>query len=35
VLVWFIAAGERLFDQDAADVSQTTWLRLAEHIDRL
>src|SRR6266480_3006314 len=34
-LVWSIARGYRLRDQDAADVSQITWLRLAEHIDRL
>jgi RNA polymerase sigma factor (sigma-70 family) len=34
-LVWSIARGYRLYGQDAADVSQTTWLRLAEHIDRL
>jgi len=34
-LVWSIARGYRLRDQDAADVSQVTWLRLAEHIDRL
>lgn len=34
-LVWSIARGYRLFDHDAADVSQTTWLRLSEHIGRL
>ena len=34
-LVWSIARGYRLRDQDAADVSQMTWLRLAEHIGRL
>jgi RNA polymerase sigma factor (sigma-70 family) len=34
-LVWSIARGYRLSQQDAADVSQTTWLRLAEHIGRL
>jgi RNA polymerase sigma factor (sigma-70 family) len=34
-LVWSIARGYRLRDQDAADVSQITWLRLAEHIGRL
>ncbi|TMK40017.1 MAG: sigma-70 family RNA polymerase sigma factor [Actinobacteria bacterium] len=34
-LVWSIARGYRLRDQDAADVSQVTWLRLAEHIERL
>jgi RNA polymerase sigma factor (sigma-70 family) len=31
-LVWSITRGYRLRDQDAADVSQITWLRLAEHI---
>ena len=31
-LVWSIARSYRLSQQDAADVSQTTWLRLAEHI---
>lgn len=34
-LVWAIARNHRLGADDAADVSQTTWLRLAEHIDRL
>jgi RNA polymerase sigma factor (sigma-70 family) len=34
-LVWSIARSYRLSQQDAADVSQTTWLRLAEHIDRV
>jgi RNA polymerase sigma factor (sigma-70 family) len=34
-LVWSVARGYRLGQHDAADVSQTTWLRLAEHIDRL
>jgi RNA polymerase sigma factor (sigma-70 family) len=34
-LVWSIARGYRLSDQDAADVSQSTWVRLAEHIDRV
>jgi RNA polymerase sigma factor (sigma-70 family) len=34
-LVWSVARSYRLSQQDAADVSQTTWLRLAEHIDRL
>jgi RNA polymerase sigma factor (sigma-70 family) len=34
-LVWSIARNYRLSQQDAADVSQTTWLRLAEHIDRV
>lgn len=34
-LVWSIARGYRLSDGDAADVSQTTWLRLVENLDRL
>lgn len=34
-LVWAVARGHRLSEADAADVSQTTWLRLAEHIHRL
>jgi RNA polymerase sigma factor (sigma-70 family) len=34
-LVWAIARAFRLGDADAADVSQTTWLRLVENIDRL
>ena len=34
-LVWSIARGYRLGFADAADVSQTTWLRLVEHLDRL
>jgi len=34
-LVWAIARTHRLGADDAAEVSQTTWLRLAEHIDRL
>jgi RNA polymerase sigma factor (sigma-70 family) len=34
-LVWAIARGYRLSDADAQDVSQTTWLRLAEHLDRI
>ena len=34
-LVWSIARAHRLTDADAADVSQTTWLRLVEHLDRL
>ena len=35
VLVWSVARGFRLGDADASDVSQTTWLRLVEHLDRL
>ena len=34
-LIWAIARNHRLSSGDAADVSQTTWLRLLEHIDRL
>ena len=34
-LIWNVARAHRLSDGDAADISQTTWLRLLEHIDRL
>ena len=34
-LVWSIAQGYGLGPADAADVSQTCWLRLAENLDRL
>ena len=34
-LIWAVARNHRLSDGDAADVSQTTWLRLLEHVDRL
>ncbi|HYK68410.1 MAG TPA: sigma-70 family RNA polymerase sigma factor [Streptosporangiaceae bacterium] len=34
-LVWAITRGYRLGPPDAADVFQTTWLRLAEHLDRI
>ena len=34
-LVWGVARAHRLGDADAADVFQTTWLRLVEHLDRL
>jgi RNA polymerase sigma factor (sigma-70 family) len=34
-LVWAIARNHRLCADDASEVSQTTWLRLSEHIDRL
>ncbi|MGH8889356.1 MAG: RNA polymerase sigma factor [Acidothermaceae bacterium] len=34
-LVWSVARGFALSASDAADVSQTTWLRLVEHLDRL
>ena len=33
--VWAIARGHRLSPADAADVSQTTWLRLVENLDRI
>jgi RNA polymerase sigma factor (sigma-70 family) len=33
--VWAIARGHRLSAADAADVSQTTWLRLVENLDRI
>jgi RNA polymerase sigma factor (sigma-70 family) len=34
-LVWAVTRAHRLPSADAADVFQTTWLRLAEHIHRL
>jgi RNA polymerase sigma factor (sigma-70 family) len=34
-LVWAVARGFALSAADAADVSQTTWLRLVEHLDKL
>jgi RNA polymerase sigma factor (sigma-70 family) len=34
-MVWAIARGHGLGDADAADVVQTTWLRLVERIDRI
>lgn len=34
-LVWAIARAHRLSSCDAADVAQTTWLRLVEHLPRL
>lgn len=34
-LVWATVRGHRLGDADAADVVQTTWLRLVEHLDRI
>lgn len=34
-LVWAVARGYGLSPADAADVSQTTWLRLAEHLSRI
>lgn len=32
-LIWSITHRYKLIDSDAADVAQTTWLRLLEHID--
>jgi RNA polymerase sigma factor (sigma-70 family) len=34
-LIWAVARGLGLSQADAADVCQTTWLRLAEHVSRL
>jgi RNA polymerase sigma factor (sigma-70 family) len=34
-LVWSVARAHRLAPADAADVAQTTWLRLVEHLGRL
>jgi RNA polymerase sigma factor (sigma-70 family) len=34
-LIWSITRAFRLASDDAADVFQTTWLLLAEHIDRI
>ena len=34
-VVWSVARAYGLSEADAADVCQTTWLRLVEHIDRL
>ena len=34
-LVWSVTRGYRLSPADAADVFQTTWLRLTEHLDRI
>jgi RNA polymerase sigma factor (sigma-70 family) len=34
-LVWGVVRSHRLADADAADVFQTTWLRLLEHLDDL
>jgi RNA polymerase sigma factor (sigma-70 family) len=34
-LIWSITVEFKLVENDAADVVQTTWLRLLEHIDRL
>lgn len=34
-LVWSTVRGFRLSSADAADVTQTTWLKLVEHLDRI
>jgi len=34
-LVWSVTRGYRLSSADTADVFQTVWLRLAEHLDRI
>lgn len=34
-LIWSITRDFKLVDGDAADVFQTTWMRLIEHIDRI
>ena len=34
-LVWAVTRQFRLCDADAADVAQTTWLRLVENLDRI
>lgn len=34
-LIWSITRDFKLVESDAADVAQTTWMRLIEHIDRL
>lgn len=34
-LVWAVTRSHRLSDDDAADVVQTVWMRLFEHLDRL
>jgi RNA polymerase sigma factor (sigma-70 family) len=34
-LVWAIARSHRISDADAADVTQATFMRLVEHLDRL
>ena len=34
-LIWSITADFKLTESDAADVAQTTWLRLLEHINRI
>jgi RNA polymerase sigma factor (sigma-70 family) len=34
-LIWAVARSHRLDQAEAADVSQTTWLRLVQHLDTL
>lgn len=34
-LLWSVARAHRLGAEDAADVVQTTWLRLLDHLDRI
>ena len=34
-MVWAVATAHRLGPADAGEVSQTTWLRLVEHLDRI
>lgn len=34
-LIWSITTGFKLVESDAADIFQTTWMRLIEHIDRI
>ena len=34
-LIWSITRDYRLSESDAADVTQTTWLRLLEHVERI
>jgi RNA polymerase sigma factor (sigma-70 family) len=34
-LIWSITVEYKLVESDAADVCQTTWLRLLEHMDRI
>jgi RNA polymerase sigma factor (sigma-70 family) len=34
-MVWAVARSHRLSDADAADVAQTTWLRLLEHLGEI
>src|SRR3982751_6922277 len=34
-LVWSVIRSHNIFGAEAADISQTTWLRFVEHLDRL